>query len=179
MPYRKRTRRSAGYSPAQQKSRDSAGKAAESLTRDQLRVMGAKVFKIPNAWTVFRDRDTGEVEKAWPKARVQADSYGHVVGTGRSVLVEVKNCSTPGLGYGKLGDHQHDALREHDADGGISIVAVLYAGAGLRLFRYPVLGWRKGAPLRPDDASAIPFSTRLAQVDDEDHLRARDNDLPF
>ena len=76
-------------------------------------------------------------------------------GSGRRVLVEIKNYSTEKLSFTKLTDGQRARLQENHELNGISLV-VWIAPHGEYVLRWPVEGWERGRPL--DRETAVKFN---------------------
>lgn len=78
-------------------------------------------------------------------------------GSGRRVLVEIKNYNTDKLSLTKLTEGQRARLQENHELNGISLV-VWIAPHGEYVLRWPVEGWMKGRPL--DMGTAVLYNLR-------------------
>ena len=103
-----------------------AGYSSEKAAAAQLRAMGFRMVEpIQTGWRVVRDRH-GRIINAFPLEKVSGDIRAVAPG-GRSVLVEVKERNR-NLRWSDFQPHQREALDEHAALGGLSLVAWLYRG---------------------------------------------------
>jgi len=92
----------------------------------QLRAMGFRMVElIQTGWRVVRDRH-GRIVNAFPLEKVSGDIWAVAPG-GRSVLVEVK-ARDRSLRWSDFEPHQRQALDEHAALRGLSLVAWLHQG---------------------------------------------------
>ncbi len=110
-----------------------AGYSSEEAAAAQLRAMGFRMVEpIQTGWRVVRDRQ-GRIVRAFPLEKVSGDIRAVAPG-GRSVLVEVKERDR-NLRWSDFEPHQRQALDEHAALGGLSLVVWLYQG------QFYVLHW--------------------------------------
>ncbi len=103
-----------------------AGYSSEEAAAAQLRAMGFRMVEpIQTGWRVVRDRH-GRIVNAFPLEKVSGDIRAVAPG-GRSVLVEVKERDR-NLRWSDFQPHQREALDEHAALGGLSLVVWLHRG---------------------------------------------------
>lgn len=136
------------YDPAKARASVFSGQRGERALMNLMSIMGFRsIRKIHNEWQVKRG-PSGRIVSAKPGEKVVGDVAAIIPGIGRSVLAECKYRDD--LSYSDLEAHQHKALAEHAANGGLSLIG-WHSPAGTFLFDYTEIVGPKGsdAPLRP------------------------------
>jgi hypothetical protein len=137
-----------------------AGDVYEALISSALYRIGfERIEKITNTWRPVRidRRDGGAIIGKFVPARVSGDFSAIDPQDGRSVLVEVKG-RAGSLSWGELKDHQKDALSETASLNGIALVAWVDTGSpnsDLYIMRWPIDGFGKGNPIKPEQAAGL------------------------
>jgi len=109
------------------------GKAAEAIVRNMLIAMGLRcVERIETGFKIGKGIGTRRI----PVSKVSGDFRAVVPGSGVSVLVEVKR-RPKCLRWSDLEEHQRRALSEHDAVGGISLLAWV-SSEGVAIMQWPL-----------------------------------------
>jgi penicillin-binding protein-related factor A (putative recombinase) len=112
------------------------------------------VERIHTPWNIIRHPVTRKIITAFPLEKVSGDFRGIFPG-GRSVLCEVKSCDK--LLFSAFDKHQIDALNNHTAAGGLSLVGWKWPD-GDSLMIWPIVGFRAGTSLSPDQAKPADIS---------------------
>lgn len=144
-----------GFVAVNQDSRDRGrqnqrdGEAGQIIAQYTLQQMGlGRVQAIYTPWKVLWKTVRGRrvVDKAFPLRKVDGDFIAVVPGTGQSVLVEVKRRGTRDtLRWSDLEAHQREALDDHIANGGLSLVAWVLDNNECIILPWPIpgLGFRR------------------------------------
>lgn len=120
------------------------GKHGEAIAHRLLDIIGVRqIVHIETGWRVVR-MPGGRIINAVPLAKVPGDWRGIMPG-GRSVMAEVKERKAV-LVYSDLEPHQHAALLEHNAHGGLSLVVVVYTGLMAAAITYPCPSFQPRMP---------------------------------
>ena len=129
-----------------QQERVKSGARGEKVAELALYQAGFRAIeRVENAWSVIRRG--GKVVSAFPKAKVSADFWAVVPGSGRAVRVEVKSTKVKTLSLSGFRDHQLYELERFNQLGGLSLLAWVSGGECI-LYEWPILGFEKGAPLK-------------------------------
>ena len=105
-----------------------------------------QICRIHTGWRV--KRVGGRIVGATPMAKVTADwrgvwSIGAPWQRGCSVMAEAKERGDR-LVWSDLAKHQHTALAEHAAMGGLSLVVAIYEDRTVAILNYPCANLQKG-----------------------------------
>jgi hypothetical protein len=133
------------------------GSAGEDAAERQLLACGfGAIARINTGWKVIRWIDIkNRLARVAPVRKVEGDFRAIILGSGQSVLVEVKTRG-PKLSLSYFEDHQRKALSVHHGLGGLSLVAWVSDVAGeVFLLEWPIPGFGKGSPLSVEQAREL------------------------
>ena len=129
-----------------------AGYSSEEAAAAQLRALGFRMVEpIQTGWRVVRDRH-GRIIRAYPLEKVSGDIRAVAPG-GKSVLVEVK-ARDRNLRWSDFQPHQRQALDEHAALGGLSLVVWLHQG-DFYVIPWPIPGFGPRRSITVDRARTL------------------------
>lgn len=127
-----------------QKARRAHGEQGQDLVEVALVARGFKMIEaVHTPWRVIRKM--GRIVGAFPVKKVSGDFRAVTTG-GVSVLVEVKGRDGRNVPWSAFEDHQREALSDHAACGGISLVACVRDGE-IKFYDWPVPGFGPGKSL--------------------------------
>lgn len=130
------------------------GMQAQEVVGMALRRLGLRMVEpIETGYDLVR-RD-GRVVGGKPKRKVHGDWTAIVPYTGRSVRCEAKKRQDDVLSLSDFEPHQLQALNEHHALGGLSLVGWRNSATIIEILRWPIAGWEDGAPLHAGDERTI------------------------
>lgn len=154
----KKHKRGASATSPQQRGRRNraAGEAVEDYAADLLRRLGlAMIERVHTPWKVVRGKG-GAIKHAFPVEKVSGDFRAVLPSTGQSVLVEVKSRAQQ-LCWSDFRPHQREALTDHDAAGGLSLVVWHEQQSGtVHVFAWPCPRLTRGDPLGRHEVPPLP-----------------------
>ena len=138
------------------KQNKAQGDIAERLIRRELDHLGfVMIEKLHNAWFISKIVKRGGKSRllAWIyPAKISGDYKAVDPQNGKSVLVEVKSTSGR-LQYSRIEDHQRQALDDHHAAKGISLLGWYEKETGqIFVMRWPINGFVKHTSINIDKA---------------------------